>query len=1666
MGKGWRIDKKWKMEMDSIPDNEYPYVEKVKGCCQCESHVLPYYFRDSTKDLGYVDNKHGIIQLSIQAVEHTELTIVVELLNAYYINSFDEYIPNRAELYIHRPSRANYMPGQPSRDAFMTIITKDQFVTMALPLNLPVDIKRRPGQPATGDAGTTEQKFENKILINRISDVTFGDSNYEDRHVAAYNTEYILATRHITPALRPSREDCLAGHESCQVVASNLHMFGAGLPDSEGGSRSNYMIEEPWGDIQQQYLWWSIGDELGENSFLGLPFLPYISNCRGSDSQIPLSKIIEDNPGCENILYDNTVPVDEYFWNMRLNPESDRCDNLVLKCSYEEQIDIPLTEFRWYEQMVGVPLWYLSVEPIPARAYEPDFVINPDKSRTYETRWGRGQDIENIIGTYLALPVVITTSAYQLNIEGGLQDVIPREIVLTMEYYQKKKGYKEMVSSYIMFNESCHTITSKNERRAEYEALGIPQCILDINGQVAQSSYSLKIELITLVYLKLLNYFVFPLIVYNIYYILVGMLSMGVGAFVWLINRMLTRLRHPPPFHYVVLLYTIAQPALIGTMLGIMPTYIAILFCHAWFKPAFADPPGNVCLLNDQVTPPVKTPSILCFEGILLWDGSGDIDTIRKSRKGTCMLAIAMYIIFLSSKLLIPNWEEEDRSILKTFLMNDTTKKTTIAEEDNDDVPESDIWAPEIWRRANLIVVCLGMIFLLTVQMEFGYSPFFSDFVYLFILGFKVFYLLLEEIVIAPTLRESLFIGPQVIAYVLISNMTTMGAPNFVEFIVSYFAGLFLTFFERLYFSPVIGIFITNLPKWKMMAERRLRGNKRMTREEKAKEELDWRRVIEEIELHEEGIEPMLDSYIDYCLDTASVIIAPFLYYWLSLFYEESEIAALYEIKENQTNIYVTFAIAVIPFTFFTDVFIHNTLELVHGWKIYDYVSYQRYRFTVRENRWLMRTSIFDESIGQNAQTIDMLCFSSQYYLLVSQLGFGITLGVMALEIYLRQNFNVFRDPVTPLIFLIIIILGELFALVCWFLCDVKIKRLGWRGLWMTKNIEGTVDDDVAAKLAIGEGRQQDLEQERLELQALNSDRFRHRFLERNRPWILQHLVELLTPRQLDQKGPDDRPVIEYVRDVYSELMGIGEGLKKTGDRDDISSDEIEDELEDARRNWSRQPLQGTSLAIARLWLSKARKRRAFGNLIRGIIDQHKKNSCEICGRSEERNAVRLVAHLAIKGIPDIGALDGLISQFENQYGVNELDPQLWKAFFRSQAEYATRCTVCEDAVAQDRMNKQGRMPGQILPTRPGDVSSDEEDDDVTFDPIIVTRTSPEGRMMSKWLLGARKKLGGKFPRVEAKLQMDRYAQKLRTLKTKKARTKAMEMDAVTEEDETGVFLHWRKFYYQCCYKSLAIRWIRMARDSIESKFRNKSIALKDDIDNLLREMSPEEDWYFGAALRLEGGTLVQRGRDLEDDRRVMEAESSVKIHKIETDLKAYTKARMEEVDIERGAFEGKIAQTNDRVNLDIEVRTAELERLKASKSAEFMEVEKKAKIELGAAPSEMIQSHRNQLIDLDYLIESERTTAENVRDSNEKESRIMFETQIAVKIADINRRNTMAGENIARIRLEVSEKVRRAEIAWQSDASKWVSISRKKVQVKKREGQESNKSKRKKRGY
>ena len=361
------------------------------------------------------------------------------------------------------------------------------------------------------------------------------------------------------------------------------------------------------------------------------------------------------------------------------------------------------------------------------------------------------------------------------------------------------------------------------------------------------------------------------------------------------------------------------------------------------------------------------------------------------------------------------------------------------------------------------------------------------------------------------------------------------------------------------------------------------------------------------------------------------LLLSPVVNIFLMAFEKETQIPENYGIKPRDLKYYTFFAIYIIMWTLFVDVFLLNCQELIHGWKVYDYVSYQKYRFSVRETRWMMDSKVLDESIAESMQTLDLMCFSSQYYFVISLYTVGtfigmfrrvhtyaiarslahsltpapLYVGMFGITTFIRQDYIIFGDQAMMLIMLIMVVVGDLIQRFLKYLADIKIRRIGWRGLWVTKQIEGTVDDDVAAKLAIGEGRQADLEQERLELQALNSERFRHRFLERNRPWILQHLVELLTPESLETIGPDGRPVVEYIRDVYAELMAMGEGARRPGDRSDISSDDDEDAAGPARQ-WPREPLEGASLAIARLWLAKARKRRAFWKLITGIIDANK----------------------------------------------------------------------------------------------------------------------------------------------------------------------------------------------------------------------------------------------------------------------------------------------------------------------------------------------------------------------------------------------------------------------------------------------------------------------------
>ena len=101
-----------------------------------------------------------------------------------------------------------------------------------------------------------------------------------------------------------------------------------------------------------------------------------------------------------------------------------------------------------------------------------------------------------------------------------------------------------------------------------------------------------------------------------------------------------------------------------------------------------------------------------------------------------------------------------------------------------------------------------------------------------------------------------------------------------------------------------------------------------------------------------ETVEPILQLFGSYSTDTLRLFYFPYCLALFMVFRDALGIPALYSIKQQDMEYYLYFALIIIFFQLCVDMFVHGVLELFHGWKIYDYLVYTRYRFLQRETRW------------------------------------------------------------------------------------------------------------------------------------------------------------------------------------------------------------------------------------------------------------------------------------------------------------------------------------------------------------------------------------------------------------------------------------------------------------------------------------------------------------------------------------------------------------------------------------------------------------------------------------------------------------------------------------------------------------------------------------------
>merc|ERR1711871_1299736 len=456
--------------------------------------------------------------------------------------------------------------------------------------------------------------------------------------------------------------------------------------------------------------------------------------------------------------------------------------------------------------------------------------------------------------------------------------------------------------------------------------------------------------------------------------------------------------------------------------------------------------------------------------------------------------------------------------------------------------------------------------------------------------------------------KEALLLGPVSIAIGNMCGLVTFGAENFLDFLSAFYVEFGMLIFERIIFGPYLGWmieqimeiidFIVTFIRKSIKCRRRTAADLERIMAEAAAAEAEEGR---EVDVAGGGsVEPILDAFNGYSGEILGLIYAPFLVFILLLFPSEIQITENYGIKDKDMFYYFMWSVVIIPFQIVCDMLMLHMLELWHGWKIYDYLVYTRYRFNQRETRWKGMEDSLDECIDEGMRTLDQMCFSGQYYLMNTLSSTGMLLMSLAVENMLQFQYNMFADPAA-------LIIAPLIWVVCWLVKKLCIRFALKFNVWQLKhantswhsNMGGEGDDEF------GIPRWEELEKIKgasheayLMNQRITSETFRHKFLDYNRPWLVAQLPQVLTDRTLRRSRP-------YLVSQFTQLLGSV--------NPNISDDATSSGEEGGGVKFGPVALTSASRTLLKLWLGKARRRRHLREVIQPIVASKRRPECESC---------------------------------------------------------------------------------------------------------------------------------------------------------------------------------------------------------------------------------------------------------------------------------------------------------------------------------------------------------------------------------------------------------------------------------------------------------------------
>ena len=834
------------------------------------------------------------------------------------------------------------------------------------------------------------------------------------------------------------------------------------------------------------------------------PWLPFFSNCDYFDKHIVIWDLLERGDqlpaeaGACKLFPESEVrvvaPLVYDFANvqMQFQADADYCE-LAFRCRYEDNLAFSGADpVPWMAIPGTTTLFYLTQDPLWfADVGAPDFQTSIGALDGWE-------------GTDNLIPVV-----YDASTRTGS---FPRLIHLQIDYAQVTTTSKRIVQAAL-------TLTN-------------------FDDDATRTDYTLQISWEPMNWIDMMNAFQLPMYVYAVVFVLIGFAAVGAAILAWGILQLATKSSRIPPFRILDCYHFFMNYATQGVVVGsIPPMFVAGLIKGIMLNKI--DPFASVACAWAKGSS--STASVLV-------SGTDDAVTCQAVRTGTCLIMAGVFILWSASLYFSPRLPEDH----KEYLVSAGARKL---QDDGIFFPAKKRFAAHIiettlkWKRIHIFFVAILVTLPLMTLFAFSYSDMFGSFTTFYTIGYMLT-MLMADLLFVKVAREKLMFNALAVVTDVVYFVATLSAQDLNAFISSFLFQQFFTVAQRLIAEKVIAYAyesaIPNGVKWirsrkvvwgfvlavsnftrlvRRQAPRQVIGGRPILAAppasgsveipvlkytEARKDKLDTNLPLidnEEIE----NIDENADQTMGVAGRTLSLIFSPFAILLLVIFPTETMFPANYGLRLVNIPYYLLFSILIIPFQIGLDLVINHGYDASLGTRIYDYMYLCQWRWKNRLTRWLLDDARLDSSIGQSTQALHHLCFSPQFYFIVTYAisgGLFVTYGITC---WIVHGVPAFVDPVFGY-YVIVMFLATRVA-------DAIARWLVFYVMW--KPADRAPERAFIQSIALGL-KQKELEEHQLA--------FRNFFFKRHREWIIGNLDKVYTPRGMEKYRTQ-------ISDIYQRVL-------------------------------------------------------------------------------------------------------------------------------------------------------------------------------------------------------------------------------------------------------------------------------------------------------------------------------------------------------------------------------------------------------------------------------------------------------------------------------------------------------------------------------------------------